>query len=361
MPLDFDRASRILSEEFRRAETLSVSGDSPECEASWSPHFEVIFRTRVQAYREVLLGCTLARLLDRTIDVRLPYANQGDQAYNGRTLDERVVNPFLQANRVPSSKGPFLNVFRRSVKFDLPTREGLRDKKGYDAFLALISVIEQSASEEQTRLFLSCLLHRFAKLRESADIPLTKVQRLSLEQFRKLADSLLVTPSGGRFPVLLVVATLRTINEFFDAGWEIAYQGINVADSQTGAGGDVTVSKNGAIVFAAEITERPLHEDRLVQTFNSKIGPNAIGDYLFFVRLEALAAEAREKARQFFAQGHEVNFLSISEWLPMVLATVGAPGRALFLKILIGLMADSSVPSSMKVAWNHSVSALVAD
>jgi len=48
-----------------------------------------------------LIGCALARLHDDEIDITKPYMNQGDDAFNGRTLDERVVNPFLQENEIP--------------------------------------------------------------------------------------------------------------------------------------------------------------------------------------------------------------------------------------------------------------------
>src|SRR5271157_1327940 len=106
-----------------------------------------MFQSTTQAYREVLLGCSIARIQDRRINVRLPYINLGEGAFNGRTLDERVVNPFLQANRIPSSRGPYLGVFRRSVRFDQSTRTGVRDKDGYDSFLALIAYLEDTGDE----------------------------------------------------------------------------------------------------------------------------------------------------------------------------------------------------------------------
>jgi hypothetical protein len=97
--------------------------------------------------------------------------------------------------------------------------------------------------------------------------------------------------------------------------WEIDYQGINVADAASGVGGDITITHEGKIVFAAEVTERPLERARIVATFNTKIAPNGIEDYLFFVRSETLADDARQQARQYFAQGHEVNFLEIKNWV----------------------------------------------
>ncbi len=318
----------------------------------------VIFDSKTNAYRETLLGCALAHLQDREINIRLPYVNQGPNAFNGRTLDEQVVNPFLQRNRIPCSKGPYLAKFRRSVSFDNSTRAGSRDKKGYDAFLKLIAFLEGTADEAEIRSFISYLLFRFAKLREAAEISLARLQRISLEQYGGLIASLLNTPSGGRIPVILVVAAFRTIKDYFGLDWVIEVQGINVADGPTGAGGDITIRKGERIVLAIEVTERPLDRARVVATFNTKIAPNGIEDYLFFVRTDSVEAGTNQQARQYFAQGHEVNFLDVREWVLMGLATMGRRGRELFNGHLLSLLDDQAVPRTVKVAWNDQIAAL---
>ncbi len=42
--------------------------------------------------------------------------------------------------------------------------------------------------------FIEYLLYKFAKLREDAEVPLSRLQRISLEQFGSLITSLLSTP-----------------------------------------------------------------------------------------------------------------------------------------------------------------------
>jgi hypothetical protein len=98
---------------------------------------------------------------------------------------------------------------------------------------------------------------------------------------------------------------------------------------------------------------------RIVQTFHTKIAPNGIEDYLFFVRLESLEDGARQQAKQYFAQGHEVNFLAIKEWVVMLLASMGVRGRSIFLSCILELIEDPTMPRSIKVAWNQSIAALV--
>ena len=96
---------------------------------------DVLFASATQSYREALLGCGLAPLLDRSKNIRHPYASHSTDAFNGRTLDEQVINPFLHDRMIPASKGPYLATFRRSVKFIPETAQGLRDKIGYQSVL----------------------------------------------------------------------------------------------------------------------------------------------------------------------------------------------------------------------------------
>jgi len=111
MPIDYEGARAILHEQFREVENELLAGRTPTAPEATEEPFEVVFASKTQAYREALPGCYIARIQDRQINVRLPYINQGEGAFNGRTLDERVVNPFLQTNRIPSSRGPYLGVF----------------------------------------------------------------------------------------------------------------------------------------------------------------------------------------------------------------------------------------------------------
>jgi SacI restriction endonuclease len=362
MAIDIDpaQAREALADAFAAVQRLILEGVAPPITDELMPDFDAIFSTNINSYREALLGCVLARLQNQTVNVRLPYVNQGANAFSGRTLDETVVNPFLQTHRIPCSGGPYLAMFRRDFRFDASKREGQRSKPTFDAFLHIVDALELTTSETEIRSLLVYLLYRFAKLREAAEVPLARLQRISLEQYESLLGSLLNTPSGGRLPVILVVAAFHTIKDYFALDWTVGYQGINVADIRSGVGGDITISKDGHTIFAAEVTERPMERSRVISTFNTKIAPLGIEDYLFFVRLETLSEDAREQARHYFAQGHEVNFLEIRTWILMLLASMGKRGREIFSEKLLGLIGDAAVPRSLKVAWNDCIAALTS-
>jgi len=352
--LDYEKARELLDvlfSEADRAKVLPIRGEA-------SATANVLFSSNTQSYREVLLGCCLARLLDDSVNIRHPYMNQGDDAFNGRTLDERVVNPFFQDHLIPSSKGPYLASFRRSVKFVPETALGLRDKEGYAAFLAYLSMLESGNTEECRSLTIQ-LLQQFIALRDSSQIPLARILRLSLEQYGELIDRLLRIQSGGLLPVLIAVAMLATIRKCFSLPWEIKWQGINVADKASGTAGDVTVLHNGAVLLAIEVTERPIERSRVISTFNTKIVQEGIEDYLFIYSASLPTNEARAAAQTYFSQGHEINFLQIKEWVVHNLAMIGSKHRVFFSNEMLSLLGGRDIPASVKIAWNNAVKGLV--
>ena len=355
MPIDYDVAGSLLEGAFAQAERHLLAGTAPATFPFLVENCDLIFQSNTQAYREALLGCAIARIQDKSINIRLPYVDQGTDAFSGRSLDERVINPFLQERQIPSTRGPYLSVFRRSVLFEPSTRAGLRDKEGFDAFLNIIEHLLSVPGDAELNAVLRYLLFPFTLLREAANVPVTRLQRISLEQYDVLISGLLATPSGGRFPMLLVITTFLAVKDFFGLDWEIAWQGINVADTASGAGGDITITTGEQTVMAVEVTERAVDRSRVVATFNTKIASAGIEDYLFFVRSPDVEPAARQQARQYFAQGHEVNFVEIKNWILTLLATMGSKGRNGFNRSLIELLESDDVPTAMKTAWNDQI------
>lgn len=358
--LDYAKASEILKQEFEQAENAFRDKQVPSVSEEIAAATPSLFESSTQAYREVLIGCALARILDDEIDVRLPYASQGEYAFNGRSLDEKVVNPFLQDRGIPCSKGPYLNVFRRSVRYMPETAEGVRDKKGFASLLVYINEL-MNGDREFARHCLFYMLFNFILLREKSTIALRKVARLSLEQYKILIEGLLGTPSGGQMPVLIAVGMLQTLNDCYSLGWDIEWQGINVADAASGAGGDITVKRNNATVLTFEVTERPISRDRVVSTFNTKVSPNGLDDYVFFYTVTEPTVEARDQAKKYFAQGHDINFIAVGDWVATAMVTLGPKCRALFTTKVVNLLAEKGISAMLKQAWNDQVSAVAGN
>ena len=344
--IDYAAARAVLDTVFATADGLFGTGPLPPVPDSITQAIDPLMNSATQAYREVLVGCCLARIVDPLVDVRLPYVNQGENAYNGRTLDETVVNPFLQSAEIPASRGPFLSVFRRSVAFVPETRAGLRDKLAFDAMLAFIDTLA-SADPDLARAALTHLLTGLLHLRDASNVALVHVQRLSQDQFESLLTDLLKVQSGGRMPVILAIAMFQTIKQAFGLDWQIEWQGINVADRASDTGGDITIQSDGATVLSVEVTERLIDRARVEATFNTKILTHHLTDYLFLYGDTPPEPVARELAKRYFGQGHEMNFLSVRAWLLHSLVTIGSRFRPDF------------IPTSLKRAWNDKVRAVL--
>lgn len=356
--LEYASAGEQIRATFRAAESDFASGTIVPVPTEIAAATVQLMKSSTQAYREVLVGCCLARILDQQIDVHLPYASQGDSAYNGRSLDEFVVNPFLQENHVPASRGPFLSVFRRSVAFTPAIKSGLRDKAGFDALLTFIDALG-AADAAAAESYLRHLLAGFVALRDAANVVLLHPQRLSIDQYMALLTRLLEMPSGGRVPVLFAVAMFRALKKVFALDWEVEWQGINVSDRASDVGGDITIKSGGTVILAVEVTERPIDRPRVEATFNQKVLLYRLTDYLFLHGAMEPTSEARVQARRYFGQGYELNFLPVREWLLHGLTMIGSRHRPEFTAQSIALLTDRDMPTALKLAWNETVRGLI--
>lgn len=310
-----------------------------------------LFSSVTQAYREALIGCAVARVIDPEIDIHLPATEDGDKAFSGRSLADNVITPFMRGRSVPVSVSPYLSSLRGGAKFVEGGEPRIqRDKEG---FAALVSLVDFLANHDQevARSYLIYLLRRFISLRDQNNIALKKIAKPSLEQFARLVEGLLSTKSGGRFPMLLAVATFQTLNECHSLGWEIEWQGINVADKASGAVGDITIKKDGEVVLGVEVTERPVDGGRVTWIFNQKVSPVGLDDYLFLTTVQP-DPTALTVARSYTAVGHEMNFVILDTWIVNILSVLGGC-RPVFQAKVLDLLNSKETPSELKVAWNN--------
>ena len=354
MTIDYEQARMLLSNAYANA-SQGLTPQAAEYAKNNQAALDTIFSSKTQSYREVLLGCAIARHQDRNCNIRHPYIKQGEDAFNGRTLDEKVVNPFLFSKQIPCSKGPYLATFRRNVTFAESTREGLRDKEGFDALLALIATLEETKKSSDVENILAALMNCFIELREKSNVRLVPIRRLRIDQYRLFLDELQRQQSGGLIPMLLTDAIFSAINDQMNAGWIIERQEINAADAPGGAPGDVTIYKNGRIIKAIEVTERPIDASRVDSTFATKITLNDASEYLFVYTDDVPKEKALERAKAYFAQGYSINFVSIADLTVHALIAGNEDFRAAYNEKLFLLFNAQNVSASIKMAWNDAL------
>src|SRR5208283_3592464 len=105
-------ALQLLRESFSLAEDDYRDGASIEIPEQVRAATERLFKSKTQAYREVLVSCAIARIINQQIDIRLPAVAYGEDAYSGRSITEGAVTPFLRERFIPISSSPFLSAVR---------------------------------------------------------------------------------------------------------------------------------------------------------------------------------------------------------------------------------------------------------
>lgn len=342
-------AVALLTEVFPMAEDDYRDNTEVAVPAEIIESTETLFASITQAYREALVGCAVARILDPDIDIRYPATEDGDNAFSGRSLADKVVTPFLRDRSIPISASPYLSALRGGAKFipgGAPRIQ--RDKVGFNALVTVVEYLRE-LDEDEVRKYLRYLFRGFIHLREASKVPLKKIAKPNLEQLGLLINGLLSVKSGGRLPALLTTAMFQTLSECHGLKWEVEFQGINVADKASGAVGDLTIKKGGVIILGVEVTERPIDQGRVTLVFNQKVSPSGLLDYLFVTTAEP-HFEAREAARSYTAVGHEMNFVQLDDWLINNLASIGPGCRAIFQDKVLDLLSVQS--ADLKVAWN---------
>jgi hypothetical protein len=102
----------------------------------------------------VILACSLAKVYNRTIDIRKPYTEIGDvDSFSGRTIDERYIAAFVVAYELPCNPTTaFLTPALRNRNTVLTPDLNLsgRPKEIYEAMVQLLTdVYEENLTASQ--------------------------------------------------------------------------------------------------------------------------------------------------------------------------------------------------------------------
>ena len=88
--IDLSTVRNVLEKTFADVECDYIEGRAARIPHDLEKSYDLLFKSKTQAYREVLLGCILARMVNRKVDVSLPYVQQGELAYSGRAIALKI-------------------------------------------------------------------------------------------------------------------------------------------------------------------------------------------------------------------------------------------------------------------------------
>lgn len=180
-------------------------------------------------------------------------------AWDARSFCSAVIVPWVADNHdvLGKSPDPYVSNPLRRPRLDQGTDQ-LRDKAEWEALVAFLLPLDSVDQNKLEATFVSCLVSTAKRLADQSfkyQIP----ARISLSQMLELIRSFVSETSGGLRPLAVTAAMMAVLGRAFSIFTSISSQGLNEADSASGALGDIMcLDSSGNIILAIEVKDRAL-------------------------------------------------------------------------------------------------------
>jgi len=260
--------------------------------------------------------------------------------WDARSFCAAVIVPWVADNQhvLGRSADPYVNHPLRRPRLDEGTN-GVRDTAEWDALVAFLCPLDSAPQKELEAAFLRCLNSAARQMLAQSfayEVPI----RISLPQMLRALEMFLSEPSGGLRPLATTAALMAVLGDAFSLFSKVSSQGLNQADSSTGAPADVTcLDDKGKVVLAIEVKDRALTLADIRDT-RSKIQTSAdpLSNLLFAVPSvsETERSEIGEIMDGAWASGLNINQIDIldlaratftllsEDWRPKLLREIGS-------------------------------------
>lgn len=276
---------------------------------------EFVCRCSNQAGTRFLMACLVAKLSNRSLDIRKPYTEIGGAGiYSGRHYDEAYVAPFIFKHKLPvNPTTSFLTPAFRTNKTIIEPGVQLigRPKKLYITIVDLMAAIHSGTLKAEN--VLAELLRWLLIIREerkqriqtlTASLKATEGDAsLPAESIVTLIEQHMALPKSSRLPVLIVAAAYQTAQEYLGER-HLPLQGHTAADKQTGAMGDVeiTLKDDADVLTVYEMkAKRVTLEDIEIALQKFAATSYEIDNYIF-ITTDKIDDEVREYAATMHAR-----------------------------------------------------------
>ena len=260
-------------------------------------------------------------------------------AWDARSFCSAVVVPWVADNHdvLGTSPDPYVNNPLRRLRLDAGT-EKLRYRDEWDALVAFLTPLDTASRDELEAAFMRCLASAARRLVAQFiryEIPV----RVSLPQMLHVLEAFFSVKSGGLRPLAVTAAMMAVLGRAFSIFASVSSQGLNEADSSTGAPGDVMcLADDGSMVLAVEVKDRALTlADVRSSTGKARAATDPLRTLLFAtpsVRDDELNA-IHENIEEAWASGLNISQFDIldlakaafallpEEWRPTLLREIG--------------------------------------
>ena len=276
-----------------------------------------------------ILACALAKWHNPQVDIRKPYTEIGDEdAFSGRTYDERYVTEFVAAHDLPcNATTAFLTPALRNRNRLLSPDSNLvgRPAKVYEAMLLLLDDVYAGRITAEQLLIETIrwlLLVRDEKQQRMATLLATLKSShgettLAAEEIVKLIEQHLGLKGASRLPVLVVAAAYQAAQTYWGER-VLPLQGHLAADRQTGALGDleIVLADEAQIVTCYEMKMKLVTKDDIDLAVTKIVHNGASVDNYIFISTERIEPQVQDYAGTMYGlMGVEVVILDCLSFL----------------------------------------------
>ncbi|MCY3878976.1 MAG: restriction endonuclease, SacI family [Rhodobacteraceae bacterium] len=308
-----------------------------------SPDSEIdrLVNSKVLSIRYAVITQMLGKIADEHRS--LLFLQMGDGklpgAWDARSFCSAVIVPWVADNHdlLGTSPDPYVNNPLRRPRLDEGEQQ-LRYRNEWDALLTFLLPLDSAPAGDLKAAFVRCLASAARRLSAQSfgyQVP----YRVSLPQMLRTLEAFVGEPSGGLRPLVVTAAMVSVLGRAFSIFAEVSSQGLNEADSMTGAPGDVIcLDDDGKTVLAIEVKDRALTlADVRSSTRKARASSDPLSNLLFAtpsVREDELGA-IRQNMETAWASGLNISQIDIldlasstfallaEEWRPALLREIG--------------------------------------
>lgn len=279
-----------------------------------------ICRNQNKAPIRYLMSGLVAKIDKPSINLRKPTtALGGDDAYEGRGYDERIVEPYVLKYQLPcNATTAFLTPSFRTISRPL-AREMFATSRPPEPYYQMMDVIEyvELYPEKAENVLLEIIRNLIIikeenqrKIQSQLDLIKagSEIVMLSSEEIVNLIVQHLNCKNASRLPVLIVAAAYNTVSDLIDeqARELLSHQ---ASDRQTGALGDVEIklTAEGNIVTCYEMKNKSVRITDIEKSIGKISTYGHHIDNYIFITTEPIEKEVADYARSLYREmGTEV-------------------------------------------------------
>lgn len=210
-----------------------------------------------KAVLTVLITSLCHKIIDPKRDIRLHQSNL-KKGYSGRTLDTRVITPFMKEKRFPAmvESGWLTRSFEQNSPYDLKYRGKITPPKLKQAFLVAVDYIEKHHASAEN--YLIYLFQNLILIRENNTVEITRIEdksQFSIKQIIQMLEEHFDKSSivgTARLPVLAIYSVYECMIlevKRFEGKKLLPLGSHTSADYRSGDIGDVEVVDEEEIPF----------------------------------------------------------------------------------------------------------------